>query len=175
MKKRIVILAVLLILCELLPNNIVAKSKNMEWIKVTNESECNNYHDIAFNKDKVYIVVGDDGSIVRSEDTKTWEKISSKTVNNLLTVATNGKNFVAGGNNGALLYSSNGKAWSKCSINFNKKYDYKMISDCTKEARANMARSWKINWSKKIKIEQLKLKSIIWDEKNILQLQIGRW
>ncbi len=144
--------------------------KNMTWAKTTRESQSNNYYDVTYSKDKIYVVVGDDGAVVRSEDAKLWETIPLQTTENLNAIATNGKQFVAVGNNGIIIHSVDGKSWAKGSVSFSKAYNYEQI---TGKTRTYIEKSYKINWSAKTKQSQLQFKDILWDGKKYVA--IARW
>lgn len=74
---------------------------------------------IAFNEnDNNWVVVGHEGVIFVSNDNgSSWKKENSRTTEDLLSVAFNGKRFVAVGTNGIILTSKNGSAWKKVQIN----------------------------------------------------------
>lgn len=136
--------------------------KNITWAKTTGESQSNDFYDVTYNKDKIYVVVGQEGAVVRSVDAKEWKTIPLQTTENLNAVATNGKQFVAVGNNGTIIQSADGKSWTKSSVSFSKAYTYGQL---TGKAKSYIEDSYIINWSAKAKQSQLQLKNILWDGK----------
>lgn len=59
-----------------------------------------------------FVVVGDGGAIVASQDAMTWTVASSGTTNSLMRVAYGNNVFVAIGDSGTILTSPNGVAWT---------------------------------------------------------------
>lgn len=171
-KRLVAIIIAVVIICGIYPANIMADSttESITWVKTTKESESNNFYDITYNNDKIYIAVGDDGAIVRSEDTKIWNSVSAKTTENLNAIATNGKNFVTVGSNGIILYSTDGEKWSKSKVNFNKEYTYQGV---TGKIKTYVEKIYKINWSAKVKQSQLHFTDILWDGEKYVA--IGNW
>ena len=76
---------------------------------------------VAFSKaDNSWVVVGHEGVIFNSKDNgSSWEQKNSGTTEDLLSVAFNGKRFVAVGTNGIILTSKDGSVWQKVQINNN--------------------------------------------------------
>ncbi|MGP1437901.1 MAG: WD40/YVTN/BNR-like repeat-containing protein [Treponema sp.] len=74
---------------------------------------------IAFNKvDNCWVALGHEGVIFTSHDNgSSWEQKTVETTEDLLSVAFNGKRFVAVGTNGIILTSKNGNVWNKVQIN----------------------------------------------------------
>jgi hypothetical protein len=171
-KKLLVTVSLIAIVVTVNPTKALAvtSDKSITWTKTTKESESNNYYDVTYNKDKVYVVVGDDGAIVRSEDAKVWTSIAPRTTENLTTIATNGQQFVAAGNNGIIMQSADGKSWRKGSVSFTKEYTYEQV---TGKTRSYIEDSYKINWTSKVKQSQLRFKDILWDGKRYVA--IARW
>lgn len=123
----------------------VTSGKNVTWGKTTKESQSNDLYDITYNRDKVYVAVGDDGVILRSTDAKSWESISPKTAENLKAIATDGGQFVAVGTNGVILYSQGGTSWSKA--NFSAAYTYEKVSGDNKKY---LEKDYKVPWKAKV-------------------------
>lgn len=142
--------------------------KNITWGKTTTESQSNNYYDVTFNKDKIYVAVGDDGAIARSSDTKVWKTIPLKTTDNLKAIATNGKQFVSVGSNGIILQSVNGKSWTRGSLKLS--YTYEQIAP---KMKSYYESSYQVNWKAKAKQSQFQFRDIIWDGKKYVA--IARW
>ena len=76
---------------------------------------------IAFNSSlKRWVVVGHEGIIFLSDDAgQTWQEKKSDTKEDLLSIAFNGKRFVAVGTHGIILTSKDGNIWHKVQINNN--------------------------------------------------------
>ncbi len=142
--------------------------KNITWKKTNTESQSNNYYDVTFNQDKIYVAVGDEGSVVRSADAKVWKTISLKTTDNLRAIATNGKQFVAVGSNGMILQSVDGKSWTRGSLKVS--YTYEQIAPKMKNYYEKV---YQINWKTKAKQSQFQFKDIIWDGKKYVA--IAQW
>ncbi|MDF2485619.1 MAG: hypothetical protein K0R46_1787, partial [Herbinix sp.] len=173
LKKLVISVSLLALLAGIFnPGSVLAANsgQNITWVKTTKESECNDYYDITYNKDKFYVVVGKDGAVVRSEDAKAWKKIPLQTSENLNAIATNGKQFVAVGNNGIIIQSANGKSWTKESASFSAAYTYEQI---TGKMRSYTEDSYKVKWAAKPKQSQLQFKDVLWDGKKYVA--IAQW
>ena len=59
-----------------------------------------------------YVVVGNNGTILWSNNAETWYSVTSGTTNNLQAIAYNGTRYVAVGAQGAVIYSDNVKTWN---------------------------------------------------------------
>jgi hypothetical protein len=142
-----------------------ASQKEVTWSKVTKEMQSNDLYDVTYNKSKVYVAVGDDGQVIRSEDTKSWKNISLKTNKNLRAIATNGKKFVAVGEDGIIIQSADGKSWSKPSFSVN--YTYEQLAG---KAKSYLSKEYKVSWKTKVKQSQFQFRDIIWDGKKYVAL-----
>lgn len=67
---------------------------------------------ITYGKDK-FIAVGEAGTILSSDDGKTWENRISGIEESLRSVAWNGKVYTAVGDKGKILYSEDGQVWKE--------------------------------------------------------------
>lgn len=56
-----------------------AAGENMTWSKVSRESESGDLVDITYNQEKVYVAVGDEGTILRSNNGSDWKRIKLQT------------------------------------------------------------------------------------------------
>lgn len=72
-------------------------------------------YDVAYGKN-IYIAVGGDGAIVRSEDAVNWKVVASGTSVKFRSIAFGNGIFVAVGNNNTIMTSSDGLSWKKQSI-----------------------------------------------------------
>lgn len=172
--KKIIIglISIVLLGCSLHPVAVTAATsgKDLTWTKVTKESESSNLYDIAYNKDNVYITVGDDGAVIRSTNGRNWSNIRLQTVDNLKAITTNGKDFVAVGSNGAIIKSKDGITWTKGSISFSKELTYEKI---TGKMRSYIEKDYKVNWGALPKQSQIDLRDVLWDGKQYVV--IGHW
>ncbi|MEK5479671.1 hypothetical protein NYE70_22485 [Paenibacillus sp. FSL R5-0407] len=76
--------------------------------------------DVAYGNG-VYVAVGGDGAIVRSEDSEKWYIVSSGVTNRILSVTFGNGMFVAVGDQNLLLTSTDGVKWSKQTLTITKK------------------------------------------------------
>lgn len=76
---------------------------------------------VAFSKnDNSWVIVGHEGVVFNSKDNgSSWEQKYSGTTEDLLSVAFNGKRFIAVGTNGIILTSEDGSMWKKVQIDNN--------------------------------------------------------
>ena len=105
-------------------SNVIVVSDKTNKIVTDTRAEKNKRRTLkSVTVDKVnnlWVAVGHEGVIFTSNDNGTsWQQKTSKTTDDLLSVAFNGKRFLAVGTNGVVLTSKDGATWNKVQINNN--------------------------------------------------------
>ncbi len=172
--KRIIIGLLCIVLLNIgdkpLTSNAATSGKDIIWEKISKESESGNLTDITYNKKKIYIAVGDEGTILRSSNGLDWKRVSMQTTSNFKSITTNGEEFVAVGSDGMIIKSKNGSSWSKATVTFNKKLTYQNITG--KNQKYN-DKNYNINWKKQPKQNEVEFRDVIWDGKKYVA--VGHW
>ena len=165
-------LAVMLVCFLFLPSLLlpkgeaVAAADTMAWYKATAQTQSNDLNDVTVNKSQVYVAVGDEGTVLASKDARDWTSAYLASVDNLKSVATDGKRFVAVGDHGALLSSADGFSWTKNKINQVFTIGELIPATDQKKHYADYSVNWKMNFQQ----AWLDTTSVIWDGKRFVAI-----
>lgn len=149
-------------------NSAEAKTSagKVTWTKLETPNSSNLY-EVAINDQGIQVAVGTYGSIMRSDGTS-WKNIKINYKPSLVTVTTNGKEFVAGGKDG-LLSSKDGSKWSRITVNM--PAVGKLL---TKNEIAKLKKDYNLSLDAKAKASQdINCEHAIWDGKQYVA--VGTW
>jgi len=145
-----------------------AAAPAIPWWNANPAAEVNPLADVAFNQAGVYVAVGQNGTIVRSTDSKTWTRANSATSQPLTSVVANGKRFVAVGD-GVVVTSADGLTWTKGTVSIGATYG----SQFGAERQKSFSKNNSVNWTAKIAVQDLKGAQAIWDGRRFVA--VGQW
>lgn len=172
--KRIIIGLLCMVLLSVgekpLISNAATSGKDITWKKTSQGLESGNLTDIIYNKEKIYIAVGDEGTVLRSRNGLDWKRVAVLTTADFKSITTNGKEFVAVGSDGVIMKSKNGSTWYKAKVAFNKQLNYQNIVG--KNQKYN-DEDYIINWKKQPKQNEVEFRDVIWDGKKYVA--VGHW
>jgi photosystem II stability/assembly factor-like uncharacterized protein len=105
----------------------IAKTENrgVNWSTIAPGNDAIDYRDISFFENNIGIIVGGKGWISRSEDGKTWNKISISGVEDFKSLAILDENTaIVVGNNGSIYKTMDqGLIWRKINVSFNRNFN----------------------------------------------------
>lgn len=107
-KSTIVVICVLLVL---LVSIVISVRAADVWEKTT-DIKTLPITDISSGKGK-FVVIGENGTVLLSENGISWKKVDSGVKTNLTTIIYDGKRFIAGGDEGVIITSIDGAKWTK--------------------------------------------------------------
>jgi hypothetical protein len=141
----------------------------LSWYDAMGQAQSNDLQDVAVNKSKIYVAVGDEGTLLYSGDAREWKENHLAGTANLKAVATDGQQFVAVGEKGNLLTSPDGYSWTRSKLD--KAFTIGQLTAVSDQKDYNTG--YTIKWNTPFQPQWLAISSVIWDGKRFVA--IGRW
>jgi hypothetical protein len=145
-----------------------SSSNSIQWYSASSQTVSSNLNDVVVNDRQMYVAVGDEGTILSSSDARTWRPANYAGRENLTTVVTNGRAFVAVGEK-TMMSSTDGINWS----NGKWSKDYTLGELISPVYKKEEDKNYTIDWKTKLPFSSLRFSGVIWDGERFVAL--GYW